>query len=232
MQSQRNDYEDAMKKAFMRGVCALNLEAMTIFQAKDGKIDQDPAQKKEDPCKEDPCTSAPARFPSCQFDPPAPPPPTAATAREEEMFSCHVAGHVSTSQIRLDSSSTVMVTSGAVGSGIPSSQKLPLARVLTSSQQKAGRTITARIMGRPDLGAKNRVCSTLAVLGVSPPMSSVVVEKHHPVTQQTISQATAAKYSRSVHHASNATSVRPAGHGGRAPHSQYHSNIQSIKVVD
>jgi len=26
-----------MKKAFMRGVCALNLEAMTMFQESDGK---------------------------------------------------------------------------------------------------------------------------------------------------------------------------------------------------
>lgn len=57
-----------------------------------------------------------------------------------------------------------------------------MARVVTSAQQKAGRTITARITGRPDLGQKNRI-SSLAVMGVSPPMSSVVVEKHHPVTQ-------------------------------------------------
>lgn len=58
-----------------------------------------------------------------------------------------------------------------------------MARVVTSAQQKAGRTITARITGRSDLGQKNRISSSLAVMGVSPPMSSVVVEKHHPVTQ-------------------------------------------------
>lgn len=39
MQNKRHDYEDAMKKAFMRGVCALNLEAMTIFQGKEFKFD-------------------------------------------------------------------------------------------------------------------------------------------------------------------------------------------------
>ncbi|NWI17874.1 POC5 protein, partial [Crypturellus soui] len=32
--SKRVQYEDTMKKAFMRGVCALNLEAMTMFQGK------------------------------------------------------------------------------------------------------------------------------------------------------------------------------------------------------
>ncbi|NXM72655.1 POC5 protein, partial [Serilophus lunatus] len=34
MHSERDQYEDTMKKAFMRGVCALNLEAMTMFQGK------------------------------------------------------------------------------------------------------------------------------------------------------------------------------------------------------
>ncbi|NXD27617.1 POC5 protein, partial [Spelaeornis formosus] len=34
LHSERDQYEDTMMKAFMRGVCALNLEAMTIFQSK------------------------------------------------------------------------------------------------------------------------------------------------------------------------------------------------------
>ncbi|NXL39247.1 POC5 protein, partial [Glaucidium brasilianum] len=34
LHSEREQYEDTMKKAFMRGVCALNLEAMTMFQGK------------------------------------------------------------------------------------------------------------------------------------------------------------------------------------------------------
>ncbi|NWR06942.1 POC5 protein, partial [Paradoxornis webbianus] len=34
LHSEREQYEDTMKKAFMRGVCALNLEAMTMFQSK------------------------------------------------------------------------------------------------------------------------------------------------------------------------------------------------------
>ncbi|NXS61246.1 POC5 protein, partial [Brachypteracias leptosomus] len=34
LHSEREQFEDTMKKAFMRGVCALNLEAMTMFQGK------------------------------------------------------------------------------------------------------------------------------------------------------------------------------------------------------
>lgn len=37
LHKQRDQYEEAMKKAFMRGVCALNLEAMTIFNKDDQK---------------------------------------------------------------------------------------------------------------------------------------------------------------------------------------------------
>ncbi|NWH80977.1 POC5 protein, partial [Piaya cayana] len=34
LQIEREQYENTMRKAFMRGVCALNLEAMTVFQGK------------------------------------------------------------------------------------------------------------------------------------------------------------------------------------------------------
>ena len=35
LKAQRDLYEENMKKAFMRGVCALNLEAMTMFKYND-----------------------------------------------------------------------------------------------------------------------------------------------------------------------------------------------------
>lgn len=50
--------------------------------------------------------------------------------------------------------------------------------------------------------------------------------------QQTISQATAAKYPRTVLYSSGATTVRPAGQVGRMLQSQPHTSVQSIKVVD
>uniref|UniRef100_A0A8B9Z2Z7 Centrosomal protein POC5 n=1 Tax=Buteo japonicus TaxID=224669 RepID=A0A8B9Z2Z7_9AVES len=183
LHGEREQYEDTMKKAFMRGVCALNLEAMTMFQGKDSRTDPGQYEKH-------------------------------------------------TSQTRLDSDSPIIVTSAAAGSGVASTQKLPVAKVITTAQQKAGRTITARIMGRADMGQKDRIYGSLAVMGVAPPMSSIIVEKHHPVTQQTISQATAAKYPRTVLHSSGSTTVRPAGQAGRMLQGQTHASVQSIKVVD
>ena len=35
LHTERDRYEETMKKAFMRGVCALNLEAMTMFHEGD-----------------------------------------------------------------------------------------------------------------------------------------------------------------------------------------------------
>lgn len=41
LKEERNLYEENMKKAFMRGVCALNLEAMTMFQHNENEsVDQ------------------------------------------------------------------------------------------------------------------------------------------------------------------------------------------------
>ncbi|XP_030898598.1 centrosomal protein POC5 isoform X2 [Melopsittacus undulatus] len=212
LHSERDEYEATMKKAFMRGVCALNLEAMTMFHSKDNRTD-------------------PGRMPASQYNLPSPPLPPGNTLQMEDMFSAHL-GHASTSQTRLDSDSPVIITSTAAGSGVASIQKLPMAKVITSAQQKAGRTITARITGRADMGQKARMCGSLAVMGVAPPISSVIVEKHHPVTQQTISQATAAKYPRTVLHSSGSTTVIPVGQVGRMLQGQTHTSVQSIKVVD
>ncbi|XP_074876484.1 centrosomal protein POC5 isoform X3 [Buteo buteo] len=226
LHGEREQYEDTMKKAFMRGVCALNLEAMTMFQGKDSRTDPDIGSRRNDNG-----TTVAGRLPPSQYNPPSPPPPPATTLQLEDMFSTHL-GHASTSQTRLDSDSPIIVTSAAAGSGVASTQKLPVAKVITTAQQKAGRTITARIMGRADMGQKDRIYGSLAVMGVAPPMSSIIVEKHHPVTQQTISQATAAKYPRTVLHSSGSTTVRPAGQAGRMLQGQTHASVQSIKVVD
>ncbi|NXX98128.1 POC5 protein, partial [Centropus bengalensis] len=223
LQSEREQYEDTMKKAFMRGVCALNLEAMTMFQGKDSRIDPGHVGSR----RNNNGTIVAGRLPPSQCNPPSPPSPPATATQLEDMFSSHLS-HASTSQTRLDTDSPAIIT--GTSSGL--TQKLPMAKVITSTQQKAGRTITARITGRADTGQKARVSGSLAVMGVAPPMSSVIVEKHHPVTQQTISQATAAKYPRTVHHASGSTIVRPAGQVGRMLQGQTPTTIQSIKVVD
>lgn len=44
LHAERERYEETMKKAFMRGVCALNLEAMTMFrEGEEGGRRQPPA---------------------------------------------------------------------------------------------------------------------------------------------------------------------------------------------
>ncbi|XP_009958932.1 PREDICTED: centrosomal protein POC5 [Leptosomus discolor] len=226
LHSERGQYEDTMKKAFMRGVCALNLEAMTMFQGRDSRTDPDVGSRRNDNG-----AIVAGKLPPSQYNLPSPPSPPATAFQLEDMFSTHL-GHARTSQTRLDSDSPVIITSTAAGSGVASTQKLPMAKVITSAQQKAGRTITARITGRADMGQKGRFCGSLAMMGVAPPMSSVIVEKHHPITQQTISQATAAKYPRTVLHSSGSTTVRPAGQVGRMLQSQTYTSVQSIKVVD
>ncbi|XP_036612436.1 centrosomal protein POC5 isoform X2 [Trichosurus vulpecula] len=186
LQCEKEQFEESMKKAFMRGVCALNLEAMSIFQ---GRSDSGIESTNK---KDDYGPSGSGKDGSVPFDPSllSVPTPAPAQASTEEMFG---------------------------------------PKVVTSVQQKAGRTITARIAGRSDLPIKtSRNCGNLSVMGVLPPMSSVVIEKHHPVTQQTIPQALAAKYPRTIHHETSGTSSRHTGPGGKTSALASHS----IKVVD
>nr|XP_025748345.1 centrosomal protein POC5-like [Callorhinus ursinus] len=234
MQHEKEHFEDSMKKAFMRGVCALNLEAMTIFQNRgdtgidftNRKEEYGPGvQGKEHSAHSDPL--APPVPPVVAL--PQSPPPAAMGAAGAAAFpsstSIPSAGAPSTSSAHLPVSATL--GAGSTAAAAPEEMYVP--RVVTSAQQKAGRTITARITGRCDFASKNRISSSLAIMGVSPPMSSVVVEKHHPVTVQTIPQAAAAKYPRTIHPESTSAS---RSLGTRSTHTQSLTSIHSIKVVD
>ncbi|XP_008050231.1 centrosomal protein POC5 isoform X2 [Carlito syrichta] len=229
MQHEKEHFEDSMKKAFMRGVCALNLEAMTIFQNRnDTGVDFTNGKKEEyGPGVQGKEHSAhlDQLAPSMPVPSPLLPSPPAVAGGVPSAASMTSAGAASAS------SSHVPVSVLGAGSGATAtSEEMYVPRVVTSAQQKAGRTITARITGRCDFASKNRVSSSLAVMGVSPPMSSVVVEKHHPVTVQTISQATAAKYPRTIHPESGASASRLLG--TRSAHTQSLTSVHSIKVVD
>ncbi|XP_022450363.1 centrosomal protein POC5 isoform X2 [Delphinapterus leucas] len=238
MQHEKEHFEDSMKKAFMRGVCALNLEAMTIFQSR-GDTGTDFTNNK----REEYGPGVQGKEHSSHLDPSAPPmpsaiavppsPPAAAlgatcTAAFPSAASITPAGAASTSSVHLPVSAPHGAASTATASSTQEEMYGP--RVVTSAQQKAGRTITARITGKCDFASKNRISSSLAIMGVSPPMSSVVVEKHHPVTVQTIPQATAAKYPRTIHPESSTSASRSLG--TRSTHTQSLTSIQSIKVVD
>ncbi|XP_058421354.1 centrosomal protein POC5 isoform X4 [Diceros bicornis minor] len=235
MQHEKEHFEDSMRKAFMRGVCALNLEAMTIFQNR-GDTGIDFANRKEEygPGVQENEPSAPldpsAPLASSAVAPPQQLPPAAVGAASAAAFPSAAA----VTPARTASASSLHLPAPApLGAG-PTAPAAPeemyVPRVVTSAQQKAGRTITARITGRCDFASKNRISSSLAIMGVSPPMSSVVVEKHHPVTVQTIPQAAAAKYPRTIHPESGPSASRSLG--ARPAHTQPLTSAPSIKVVD
>uniref|UniRef100_A0A2K5ZTU9 Centrosomal protein POC5 n=1 Tax=Mandrillus leucophaeus TaxID=9568 RepID=A0A2K5ZTU9_MANLE len=236
MQHEKEHFEDSMKKAFMRGVCALNLEAMTIFQNRnDTGIDSTNNKKEEYG------PGVQGKEYSAHLDPSAPPMPLPVASPLLPSPPAAVGGASATAvpsaasmtSTRAASASSAHVPVSVLGAGsaaTAASEEMYVPRVVTSAQQKAGRTITARITGRCDFASKNRISSGLAIMGVSPPMSSVVVEKHHPVTVQTIPQATAAKYPRTIHPESSTSASRSLG--TRSAHTPSLTSVQSIKVVD
>ncbi|XP_036888132.1 centrosomal protein POC5 isoform X2 [Sturnira hondurensis] len=237
MQHEKEQFEDSMKKAFMRGVCALNLEAMTIFQNRNDTGIDFTNNKKEEygpgvQGKEHPVHLDPSAPPIPSAVAPAPSSSSAATmgvtstAAFPSVASITSTGAASASYTHLPVSAPL--AAGPTAPAAPEEMHIP--RVVTSAQQKAGRTITARITGRCDFASKHRISSSLAIMGVSPPMSSVVVEKHHPVTVQTIPQAAAAKYPRTIHPESTALASRSLG--TRSTHTQSLASVHSIKVVD
>lgn len=54
-------------------------------------------------------------------------------------------------------------------------------RIVTSSHQKPTKTVTARVTGLPDVN--KAAAGKFQMMTVAPPMSSVIIERHHPVTQ-------------------------------------------------
>ncbi|XP_058512252.1 centrosomal protein POC5 isoform X1 [Ochotona princeps] len=236
MQQEKEHFEDSMKKAFMRGVCALNLEAMTIFQSKGDTGTDGAGNKKEEygpgaPGKEHPVQLEPsaAPAPSSMAPPPLLAPSVAVTGATSVTAVSSAMSTASAGAVSM-SSAHVPVSVLDAGTAATTAPEEYVPRVITSAQQKAGRTITARVTGRCDFAAKSRVSSSLAIMGVSPPMSSVVVEKHHPVTVQTIPQATAAKYPRTVPPEGSSSASRLLGTRPTHPHTM--GSVQSIKVVD
>ncbi|XP_048383539.1 centrosomal protein POC5 isoform X2 [Stegostoma tigrinum] len=223
--AEKDKYTDSMKKAFMRGVCALNLEAMSMFQNGNRRVEHesDSEHRREDPnhCfdsapQADGGLVAPI---STTLDPSIP-------FESDRMVALHF-GSTNVDQTRPGEPSIqpVTVAMSSSASGFQATQKLPTTKCVTSIQQNAGKTIVARLTGRSDpflKGVKFGSCQ-----GVAPPMTTVCVEKHHPVTQQTIGQGTAAKYPRSNQPPSGG---KVAGQNAKSP--PVSCGVQSIKVVD
>ncbi|XP_007559368.1 centrosomal protein POC5 [Poecilia formosa] len=224
---ERERYEESMKKAFMRGVCALNMEALNMFQSTETRTEQLPAQEPHDPSpgqdergsatlpKHQPFPTTSKRFSPVHFDRLEP------TQREAEDM---VGPRVSISQEEMLPSTTVLHSSLPLG-GIASTHKQSAARILTAGQQKPSKTVTARITARADVGKVPH--GGLQVTGVAPPMSSVVVERHHPITQLTVGQAIASKFPRPFQQSHTSA----AGRASSRTHTSTCS-VHSIKEVE
>ncbi|XP_069606250.1 centrosomal protein POC5 isoform X1 [Ranitomeya imitator] len=228
LHAERGQFEGTMKKAFMRGVCALNMEAMSMFQGRESRAEQGHPPMREDPGCGPSVTFQQVPLIPAQHDLPSAVHIPAATS--EPNFRSHLASS-GVSESKDELSTPVVISATTSGSSMLATQKLPVTRVITSGQQKAGKTITARVTARADLAQKiTRTGGNVTSMGVSPPMSSIVVEKHHPITQQTISQAIAAKHPRSALHSASSISGRGTGQSTRTSHVP--SGVHSIKVVD
>ncbi|XP_054467162.1 centrosomal protein POC5 isoform X2 [Anoplopoma fimbria] len=224
---ERERYEESMKKAFMRGVCALNMEALGMFNTSEGRPGQPSVHDQHDVLPpQDESGSAtmaqlqPYPISSTQFSPVHVDRQDPSHSQEEDMMGSGAPA----SRAEVIPPTTVVHSSLPLG-GTASSHKQVSGRVITASQQKPSKTVTARITGRTDVGKTAR--SNLQVMSVAPPMSSVIVERHHPVTQLTIGQATASKFPRPSQQGQSST-------GGRSSSRTHTStcHVHSIKVVD
>ncbi|KAJ0067485.1 hypothetical protein NL108_007954, partial [Boleophthalmus pectinirostris] len=175
---ERERYEESMKKAFMRGVCALNMEALNMFQTTEGWSEPLPSQDQQEPPRPDepgsssmgPHTGPSTRFNPVHFDHTEPP----LNSESEDL----VGKSFISSRADVLPSSTIGHSS--LETTAPFKQQAS-GWVVNDGQQKSSKTVTARITARSDVSKAAR--SSLQVMGVSPPMSSVIVERHHPVTQ-------------------------------------------------
>ncbi|CAL8346605.1 unnamed protein product [Lota lota] len=240
---ERERYEESMKKAFMRGVCALNMEALTMFQTGEGRPEppaaaaaaahhhhlhhhhnapppQDErgssslAQQQEQPVSS-------TRLSPVHFEPPAHP------SHSEAGLMLGSSAPVT----RPEASTTVIHSSLPLGSTTSTHRQASGGRVVTAvvGQQKPSKTVTARITARPDFNRMGP--SSLHVMSMTPPMSSVIVERHQPVTQINIGQSGAAsKHPPSAQLGHSLPTTRGQGSSSRAHPSTCH--VHSIKVVD
>ncbi|XP_055056116.2 centrosomal protein POC5 [Misgurnus anguillicaudatus] len=231
LHAEREHYEDSMKKAFMRGVCALNIEALSMFNTGEtGRLDRDAPPSSDEPGTSSMANQPPRTVSSAWHSPVVteasiqlPPSHSSTEYAEPERFFSQTGESIAP---RKESvlSTTVVNSTGPPG-GSTSSFRQANAQVVTAGKQKASKTVTARLTGRVESNRMSRPASSMHVMGVAPPMSSVIVERHHPVTQLTVGQATAAKFPRSV-----SSNERSSSQTRGPSSSSYH--LHSIKVVD
>ncbi|KAK0143865.1 Centrosomal protein POC5 [Merluccius polli] len=253
LRMERERYEESMKTAFMRGVCALNMEALNMFHPAEGRPEPSPAtahhhhlhhhQHDAPPPPDEHGSSSLAqqqerpvsstRFSPVHFDPPAHP------SHPSHPFHPSHPSHSEAGLVlgssapvtRPEASTTVIHSSLPLGGTASTHRQASGGRVVTSGvvPQKPSKTVTARVTARPDLSRTGR--SSLHVMSMTPPMSSVIVERHHPVTQLNIGQSVAASKHPPLAHLGHSLPATRGQSSSSRPHPST-CHVHSIKVVD
>ncbi|XP_013387505.1 centrosomal protein POC5-like [Lingula anatina] len=183
LHAEREKYEETMKKAFMRGVCALNLEAMSMFHEGEDGNGQGDGQSDG---------GSPGDGGSGGGGMVIPQEPVYSTESQQRLPS-HLTSTSAPAQPRVVTSQAALSHSYVAQTARPQMSK----QVRPTSSLK-GKTVTATVSARPDvLRRGDRIGGEIPTMGLAPPMSSVLVERHQPVVKQTIGHATAMQYPRS-----------------------------------
>ncbi|XP_072019825.1 centrosomal protein POC5-like [Amphiura filiformis] len=231
LHAEREHYEETMKKAFMRGVCALNLEAMQIFHENEDA----------EGGTEEGGGGGEGRGGGGGMQP-----------SSSGQYPQHSSTHTASSSIpRVTTSSSMprtvtsqsAFTPGTISQGASGVRKTS-ASTKTTQSHKAPKTITAKVSARPEhgqrLGQSTLTGGVQSGTTLAPPMSSVIVERHHPITQQTIGHAMASRYPQQQQRpgqpiynrttsAAGISQRRLAGQSGKIPLTA--SNVHTVKVV-
>ncbi|CAL1546723.1 unnamed protein product [Lymnaea stagnalis] len=166
LQCDREQYGQQVKKAFMRGVCALNMEAMSAFGAEEtprsgfggssdtsfNNISLNNNLESQQPAKE---VQAPKSLPA-----------DVTTMPPSDLYATVAQVH----SMPTFSSGYAQKTKSSAGSK---------GRPLTAPVSRQ----TGKSSGLPGQG-----------ISLAPPMASIVVERHNPITKQTVGKATAMRY--------------------------------------
>ncbi|XP_030047804.1 centrosomal protein POC5 [Microcaecilia unicolor] len=157
LHSEREQFEGSMKKAFMRGVCALNMEAMSVFQSRESGTDHDHSHRRKEsgPSSSVPFQSQATTSVPLNSDAPTP----QMTAVTSEPFFSSTFYPTTSSESKADELMTSVTASAPVaGSSSTSAQHMvPLTRVVTSAQQKAGKNNNSPDHRKIRCGAKRLV---------------------------------------------------------------------------
>ncbi|XP_052219894.1 centrosomal protein POC5-like [Dreissena polymorpha] len=190
MQLERERYEEMMKKAFMRGVCALNLEAMSIFHNQEEKENRDigtNGQHMDDVNLE---RSLPEKDFSSGKSIPASESSTGKSISPRER---------------------IVTSEGSRPSSVTQSNPMVLTGKSKAPMVTTSKVLSHKVTSRVDSGKPKGGGAGSQPL--APPMSSVVVERHQPVNKQTMPHAVAGKYPRPSTAPSGDRSRKIAGQG-------------------